>query len=79
MRHWGGIFDIDEKLNFISEEEEKSHAPGFWDNPKEAEKILKGVKSKKIWTDAFAQLDNQLQDLDVLWELEAGDDEVEKQ
>ncbi|MFA7379590.1 MAG: peptide chain release factor 2 [Bacteroidia bacterium] len=71
--------DIDEKLKFISEEEEKSHAPGFWDNPKEAEKILKGVKSKKIWTDAFAQLNNQLQDLDVLWELEAGEEEVEKQ
>lgn len=76
---WGGIFDIDEKLTFISEEEEKSHAPGFWDNPKQAEQVLKGIKIKKIWTEAFAELDGKVQDLDVLWELEADDEEIEKQ
>ena len=33
MKLLGGFFDIDGKLNSIREEEEKSHAPDFWNNP----------------------------------------------
>ncbi|MCC6684079.1 MAG: peptide chain release factor 2 [Bacteroidia bacterium] len=71
--------DIDGKLEFIKEEEAKSLAPGFWDNPKQAEQILKGIKVKKIWTDAFAALKAVEDDLVVLWELEADEHEIEAQ
>lgn len=40
--------------------------PGFWDNPKQAEKIIKGIKSKKIWTDSFANLSSTYEDLETL-------------
>ena len=52
---------------------------GFWDNPKQAEQILKGIKVKKIWTDVFAALQAQFDDLVVLWELEADEQEIEAQ
>jgi peptide chain release factor 2 len=43
---WGGIFDVDAKLIEISNEEEKT-LPWFWNNPKEAEGIVKNLRNKK--------------------------------
>ncbi|MBI3233065.1 MAG: peptide chain release factor 2 [Bacteroidetes bacterium] len=71
--------DIDVKLAHIKEQEQLSHAPDFWDNPKESEKILKDIKSKKIWTDAFLAAQTKLDDLDILIELESDDAEQEAQ
>lgn len=42
--------------------------PGFWDNPKAAEKVLHGIKTKKVWTDAYAGSDTAVEDLAVLLE-----------
>lgn len=65
---------MDGKLKTIKEEEEKSHAPDFWNNPKEAEKLLKAVKQKKNWTEAFAALNSSFEDLSVLYDfLKTGD------
>ena len=50
---WGGIFDIDAKLIEISNEEEKTFAPNFWDNPKEAELLVKNLRSKKKWVEDY--------------------------
>ncbi len=71
--------DVDDKLKLIQEEEEISHGPTFWDNPKEAEKLLKGIKLKKVWTDAFLNLQSQIDDLDVVVELGGTEEEVEAQ
>ncbi len=50
--------------------------PGFWDDPKEAEKVLKGIRQKKVWTDSFGQVHQHLEDLETLYEFyEAGDAE----
>ncbi len=70
---------MDDKLKQIQEEEEISHGPTFWDNPKEAEKLLKGIKLKKVWTDAFLNLQSQMDDLDVVAELGGTEEEVEAQ
>lgn len=51
--------------------------PGFWDNPKEAEKIIKAIKSKKVWTDSFAKLNSAYEDLETLNEFYA-EGEVEE-
>ncbi|MCU0429255.1 MAG: peptide chain release factor 2 [Cytophagaceae bacterium] len=69
-----GIFDYDDKVAFIREEENKTTAPGFWDDPKAAEVILKGIKSQKIWTDSYDACESRLADLETLFEFyEAGD------
>ncbi len=65
---WGGIFDIDSKLLDIQEEEAMSRQPGFWDDPKKAEQILKATKQKKIWTDAYEACTGKVDDLSVLYE-----------
>lgn len=53
-----------------------SHEPGFWDDPKAAEKILKEIKAKKVWTDAFLAAQSKLDDLEILMEL--GSEEAEQ-
>ena len=70
----GGIFDYDRKIVEIQDEERITHQADFWNNSKEAEVILKNIRTKKVWTDAFDQVNKQLEDLDVLNEFhEAGD------
>ncbi len=70
---------MDDKLKQIQDEEEISHGPTFWDDPKEAEKLLKGIKLKKVWTDAFLNMQSQMEDLDVVVELGGTEEEVEAQ
>ena len=65
---WGGIFDYDAKSQEIKSEEALTLAPDFWDNPKDAEKLLKGIKVKKAWTIAFEQLQALVDDTDTLQE-----------
>ena len=50
---WGGIFDVDTKLIEITNEEEKTLAPDFWNNAKEAELFVKNLRSKKKWVDDY--------------------------
>lgn len=79
---WGGIFDIDSKQVKLEEEEQKTHAPTFWDNPAEAEKQLKKVASIKAWTDGFAKVNRLADDLQVIYDFAregaATEAEVEK-
>jgi peptide chain release factor 2 len=54
---------------------------GFWDDPKEAEKILKVIKTKKVWTTGFEALNSKFDDLETLYEFhlegEATEEEVD--
>lgn len=74
---------MDVKLLRIQDEETRTHAPDFWDNPKKAEEILKSIRLKKVWTESFAQVQQSYDDLTVLWEFnQAGEpleDELEQQ
>lgn len=53
----------------------------FWDDPKRAEQILKSIKQKKVWTDAYQAAENAVEDLSVLHEFftmgETQEEEVE--
>ncbi|MEQ9188062.1 MAG: peptide chain release factor 2 [Cryomorphaceae bacterium] len=75
--------DIDHKKALIADEEQKTHDPNFWDDPKQAEGILKQINKKKIWTKAFDELITAQEDLKVLYEFlkegEAEQAEVEGQ
>ncbi len=44
---------MDAKLIEISNEEEKTLAPNFWNNPKEAEIVVKNLRTKKKWVEDY--------------------------
>jgi peptide chain release factor 2 len=73
---------IDKKIIEISNEEEKTANPDFWNNPKEAEIAMKNLRSKKKWVDDFNAIVTNSEDLSVLFEFysegEATENEVEK-
>ena len=64
----------------IEEEELKSQDPNFWDEPKEAELLLKKIKQKKFWTTSFSAVQTAMDDLNVLIEFhkegEATEEEI---
>ena len=64
-KRWGGIFDIENKLIRIEEEEEKTHSPDFWDNPQEAEKQLKHISQLKEWTNSFKEIETQVDEVKI--------------
>jgi peptide chain release factor 2 len=49
-------------------EEEKTHAPEFWNNPRGAEKKLKEISFLKSWTNAYARVKEKSDDLSVLYD-----------
>lgn len=76
-----GYLKIDQKLVEIQEDELKSQDPTFWDNPKQAEALMKKMRVKKGWVEDYEKVKTQLEDLKVLLEFhemgETADDEVE--
>jgi len=72
---------IDKKKIEISNEEEKTVNPEFWNHPKEAELIMKTLRSKKKWVEDFDAIVTNIEDLSVLFEFysegEATENEVE--
>ncbi|WP_299536614.1 peptide chain release factor 2 [Ulvibacterium sp.] len=66
--------DIDAKRIEIENEEEKTLAPNFWDNPQEAQAHMKFIQSKKQWVDDYTEAETLVGDLEVLLEfMEAGE------
>ncbi|MBW6497089.1 MAG: peptide chain release factor 2 [Bacteroidales bacterium] len=77
------FLDVDNKINQIEELQAQSETPGFWDDPKEAEKILKQTSELKKWTNAFEKTQHELEDLKVLFDFfeaeEGSEEDVDKQ
>ena len=65
---WGGIFDIDAKLIEITNEEEKTFAPDFWNKAKEAEILVKNLRSKKKWVEDYEKAVNLCDELQLAYE-----------
>jgi len=67
----------------IKEGEEQSHAAGFWDDPKSAEKQLKHIASLKKWTNDFSGLSSEVDDTKVVFDFfnegEATEEETDQQ
>lgn len=74
---------IDQKRIEIQEEELKSQDPTFWDDPKQAEGILKQIRNKKFWVESYEGVKSSLEDIKVLIEFyemgETTEDEIEDQ
>ncbi|WP_394367552.1 peptide chain release factor 2 [Mangrovibacterium lignilyticum] len=78
-----GIFDYDAKLLQLKEEELKTQDPDFWTESKKAEEQMKEIRSIKVWTDGFEQIEKSLDDLQVLFEFyeaeEVSEEEMNEQ
>ena len=70
--------NIEDKLIEVSEEEQRAQLPEFWDNPKEAEILLKQTRNKKIWTDGYKAVITGIEDVEVLYEFYKEDGATEK-
>ncbi|MCA6422755.1 MAG: peptide chain release factor 2 [Flavobacterium sp.] len=71
--------DIDAKLIEITNEEEKTFAPNFWNNPKEAEIIVQNLRSKKKWVEDFEKGIAMAEELQIIYEFfREGDATVEE-
>ena len=75
--------EIDKKLIEISNEEELTANPDFWNNPKEAEVIMKSLRFKKKWVEDYQSIVGMNEDLLVLYDFykedEVGEEEVVEQ
>ncbi len=71
---------MDTRLLKIKEAEQLTHAPDFWNNSNRAESIVKNIRQLKAWTDPYTEIENETQDLIVLFDFlkagEATDQEV---
>ncbi|RKE95223.1 peptide chain release factor 2 [Ichthyenterobacterium magnum] len=60
--------DIDAKLIEISNEEEQTFDPNFWNDSKQAELVMKSLREKKKWIDDYTTSKTLIEDLEVLYE-----------
>ncbi|MCD6332517.1 MAG: peptide chain release factor 2 [Bacteroidales bacterium] len=75
--------DVDQRTEELKEKEILTQAPGFWDDPKEAEKLMRQIRSVKKWLDDYRMAAASVDDVGVMWDFykegEAGIKEMEKQ
>ncbi|PWA09145.1 peptide chain release factor 2 [Flavobacterium laiguense] len=62
------MFDVDAKLIEIANEEEKTFAPDFWNNPKEAEILVKNLRSKKKWVEDYNKAVDMTDELQLAYD-----------
>lgn len=74
---------IDQKNIELQEEELKTQDPNFWNDPKEAEKVMKIIRNKKYWVGAYTKIKNNVDDLKVLVDFhdmgEGNEEEIDEQ
>lgn len=78
MLLWRGFFDYDKKKHELQELEEKTLDPNFWNDSKKAEAVLKEVKSRKTWVQAYDELTNAVNDLDTMYEFYKAEEATEQ-
>jgi peptide chain release factor 2 len=74
---------VDGKTIRIEEEEQLTHDPEFWNDPKSAEEQLKKIARLKSWVEGYKAVKTAVEDLNVLAEFqeagEASEEEVNTQ
>ena len=77
-----GYLGVEQKRMEIAEDEKLTQDPEFWGDPKEAEKVMKRMRTKKSWVQAYDNCASSVEDLSVLYEFmkagEAQESEVDK-
>ena len=72
----GRCIDVEGKRADVAARQEKTLAPDFWDDPKEAEKFLKDLAGVKFWVNGYDKVAGAVEDLNVLLEFE--DEEIDQ-
>lgn len=77
----GGLFDLDTKKEDIAKLEKEMTEPGFWDDNKQAEKVIAETNRLKKYVDQFGELEEEMDNLNVSYELvkEENDSELYKE
>jgi peptide chain release factor 2 len=70
--------EIDKKLIEITNEEEKTVDPDFWNHPKEAEVVMKELRFKKKWVEDYNKTITLNEDVHVLYDFYK-EEEVEEE
>ena len=73
----GRCIDVESKREDVASRTEKTLAPDFWDDPKDAERFLKELSGVKFWVTGYDKAYAAVEDLNVLLEFEDFD-ELEK-
>jgi peptide chain release factor 2 len=70
------------KLEIIEEKQAISHQPDFWDDPKAAQKVMKEISALKLWTEAYAKVEEAVGEVEVMHEFyqmdEASEEDLNK-
>ena len=71
-----GYLGVEQKRMEIAEDEKLTQDPEFWNDPKEAEKVMKRMRTKKGWVQSYDDCASAVEDLTVLYEfMKAGEEE----
>jgi len=76
----GKCINVEARREEVEQKTQKTLAPDFWDDPKEAEKFLKELSGVKFWVNGYDKVAAEVDDLNVLYDfakdsLEGAEDE----
>ena len=60
--------NIEQKLIEISNEEEKASNPEFWNNPRDAEVLMRSLRLKKKWVEDFNTVKTNNEELQIIYD-----------
>jgi len=71
----GGLFDLARRETEIKKLDELSAGGALWDDPQQAQKVLKQLADHRSWVEAYRKVEQSLADLEALLELALEDAE----
>ena len=71
-----GYLNIEQKRIEVMDDEKQTQDPDFWNDSKNAEQVMKQIRSKKSWVIKFDDCASKVEDLHVLFEfMKAGEED----
>jgi peptide chain release factor 2 len=75
----GGIFDVENRLFKIKEEEQLTLRPDFWNDSTKAEAIQKSIKENKTWVEDFQSVEFYMNEIEILLEFRAEGESIKEE
>ena len=79
MPRLGGIFDVENRLFKIKEEEQLTLRPDFWNDSSKAEAIQKSIKENKTWVEDFQSVELYMNEIEILLEYRAEGETIKEE
>jgi peptide chain release factor 2 len=74
-----GIFDVENRLFKIKEEEQLTLRPDFWNDSEKAEAIQKSIQANKLWVEEFLSVEQYMAEIDTLLEFRAEGETIKEE